>query len=552
MDNAPILFALNMAAAAALLIWAVRLVRTGFERACGGALRLWLRRSTANRASAAACGGIAAVLMQSSTAVAVLMAGFVSTGTIDSLAGIAIILGADLGSAVVALILNSDLSALMPLLLLSGVLLFLRSPRRQMRQIGRILIGFALIFLSLDLIRASSLPLVEGEVARNAMLYLADDPITAFFLAAIFAWLVHSSVAAVLLIATLADQSLLPGQAALAMVLGANLGGSFIAFVLTLKADAAVRRVVWSNLVLRGGGAALALALISQPMFSADMLGNGPGQQALHLHLAFNFALLVLCLPLVGPIMRLAELIIPEAAPDPGADIRRSALDMSVQNQPRRAFACAVREMVEIGDRVEVMLRQSIPLFDRYEEAQGRAMRNELEGIVKLSLDLRIYLAGVRTGDGDAEIGARGFELSGMAVNLEAAADMIAGKMVDLAQSKSMNNLSFSDEGWRELVDFHDTVLRNVQLGITVLMSEDVGLARELVEQKESVRAAAQRLERTHLERLQKGLTESIDTSAIHLDVVRSLKEVNSSFAMIAYPLLKKNGTLLESRLAGA
>ena len=106
--------------------------------------------------------------------------------------------------------------------------------------------------------------------------------------------------------------------------------------------------------------------------------------------------------------------------------------------------------------------------------------------------------------------------------------------------------------GWRELVDFHDTVLRNVQLGITVLMSEDVGLARELVEQKENVRDAAQRLERNHLERLQKGLTESIDTSAIHLDLLRSLKEVNSSFAMIAYPLLKKNGALLESRLAGA
>ncbi|MBK0398161.1 Na/Pi cotransporter family protein [Limibaculum sp. M0105] len=550
MESAPTLFVLNMAAAAALLIWAVRLVRTGFERAFGGELRLWLRRSTANRLAAAVSGGLAAILMQSSTAVTMLMAGFVSSGAIGGVSGLAIVLGADVGSAVVAMVLNSRLAAVTPLLMLTGVLIFLRSSRRQLRQIGRIFIGLALVFLSLDLIRASSLPLVESEGARTAMLYLAGDPVTAFVLAACFAWLVHSSVAAVLLFATLASEGLLPTEAALAMVLGANLGGSFIAVVLTLKADAIVRRVVWVNLALRGGGAAIALILVARSVIPTDIFGDDPGHRALLLHLAFNAALLLVCLPLVGVLMRVATAVIPAPRDARSGGVSRTALDTSLQDQPKRAFACAVRELVHMGNRTEIMLRQAIELFVRYDDVAAQAIQDEFRTVARMSLDLRIYLAGVRSRDGEGDFGTRAFDLSGMAMNLEAAADTIARKIVDLAYRMQDEKLRFSDDGWRELCDFHDRVLRNVQHGIAVLMSEDVGLARELVEQKEGIREAAQTLEHKHLQRLQQGLAPSIETSAIHLDLLRSLKAVNASFAMIAYPLLEESGALLESRLA--
>ncbi len=459
-------------------------------------------------------------------------------------------LGADLGSALVALILNSRIAVLTPLLLLSGVLIFLRSARRQLRQVGRILIGLALIFLSLDLIRASSLPLVDSEGAQAAMLYLADDPLTAFLIAALFAWLVHASVAAVLLFATLAAQGLLPVEAAFAMVLGANLGGSLIAFFLTLKADVTVRRVVWTNLLLRGGGAALAVLALSRFDLPIQLLGPGPGQQALNLHLAFNLALLVVFLPLVGPMMRAANRVIADPSATAAAGANHSLLDPTVQNQPKRAFACALRELVEMGNRIELMLREAFGLFDRYDEATAQRLRDEMQKVAQMSLDVRIYLSGVRSQDPEEDTGTRAFDLSGIAVNLEAGADAIARKMTGLARLKNSENVEFSVEGWRELSDFHDVVLRNVQHGITVLMSEDAGLARELVEQKEKVREIEQLLERKHLKRLRKGLAESIETSAIHLDLLRTLKMLNTSFAMIAYPVLQESGELLESRLA--
>jgi phosphate:Na+ symporter len=552
METTPLFFILNMAGAAALLIWAVRLVRTGFERAFGGQLRLWLRRSTATRVSAAASGAAAAILMQSSTAVAVLMAGFVSAGAIGGAGGLAIVLGADLGSAVVALILNTRLGIVTPVLLLVGVLIFLRSSRRQLRQIGRILIGLALVFLSLDLIRSASLPLVDSEGARSVMLYLANDTLTAFLIAALFAWLVHASVAAVLLFATLAAQGLLPAPAAFAMVLGANLGGSLIAFFLTLKSEVTVRRVVWLNLGLRGGGALLVLWALSSFDLPTHLLGVSAGTQALHLHLVFNFVLLLVCLPLIGPLTRTAERLIAAPHEKAGQGQARTALDPTVQDQPRRAFACALRELVRMGNRIEIMLRQVLPLFDRFDDAVAQQIQDEFVRVGQMSLDLRIYLAGVRSAEGNKEVGARAFELSAMAMNLEAGGDMIARKAVDLARRKSLDNLRFSEDGWRELSDFHDMVLRNVQHGIAVMMSENTGLARELVEQKEEVRNVARDLQSRHLERLRRGMTESIETSAIHLELLRALKSLNTSFAMIAYPQLRQSGDLLESRLAGS
>lgn len=550
MDTSPILVVLNLAAAAALLIWAVRLVRTGFERAFGGQLRLWLRRSTDNRLAATTTGTLSAILLQSSTAVAMLLAGFMAAGSVGSTAGLAVILGADLGSAIVAQILNSRIAVLTPLLLLVGVLFFLRSSRRSVRQIGRILIGLALIFLSLDLIRDASTPLSNSNAALSALTYLSGDPLTAFLLAAVFAWLVHSSVAAILLFATLAAQGVLPLGAAFAMVLGANLGGAFIAFVLTLKANVTVRRVITCNLLLRGGGAGLTLFLLYQ-FEGADLIpGATPVQQVLNLHLIFNFGLLVICLPFLGPVMRLAKMVIADASSlDPEAN-GRSALDPSVQNQPARAFNCAQRELVEMGNRIEIMVRDSMPLFDTYDDVVAQRLKKEKADIDRMALDLRVYLAGVRSDNPKVDTGTRAFDLSGVAVNLEAAADTITRKIVDLAKRKQAENVNFSEEGWRELSDFYDRVLRNVQHGIAVLMTEDGGAARELVQQKELVREIEKKLERAHLTRLRAGATETIETSAIHLDLLRALKMLNTAFATIAYPLLKESGELLESRLS--
>ena len=265
---------ISIAGAAALLIWAVRLVRTGVERGYAAPMRVWLRHSAQNRLLAAVTGMGAAVLLQSSTAVAVLISNFVSKGSLTTLAGLAIILGADVGSAIATQLLMIRQPLLIPLLILFGVVIFQRGEGTNARQIGRIFIGLALILVSLEMIRGASAPMITNPSTQAVMGYLGRDLLTAFIIGAVFAWGVHSSVAAVLLFVTLASQGLLSVAAAGAMILGANLGGACIAFVLTLAAPIAARRVIMANLLLRGGGAILAMSLIAAMPNLLDYLGK--------------------------------------------------------------------------------------------------------------------------------------------------------------------------------------------------------------------------------------------------------------------------------------
>ena len=549
LENSPIVIILNLAAAAALLIWAVRLVRTSFERAFSSQMRQWLKLTTGNRLTAAMTGVGISIMLQSSTAVALLLASFMPASAMSVSMGLAIILGADLGSAIVVQILSSRISLLTPLLLLSGVFFFMRTNRRVLRQIGRILIGLSLIFVSLGMISEASAPWANNAAIKNVFIYLSDDLLTGFVLASFLAWMMHSSIAAVLLFATLAANGVLPLNAAFAMTLGANLGGSFIAVFLTLKSDINIRKVVLANLLLRGGGALVALGLIHEFEFINHIFGATSQLKVLNFHLFFNAAVLLAGIILLTPASGFVAILLPEKQ-DAEELSMRSVLDLSVQNEPARAFACVRRELVDMGNRIENMLRDAMDLFENYDENIAERLRAEQRNIAKNAFDLRVYLSGIRSDDPSEDTGTRAFDFAGIATNLESGADAIGRKIVTLAKRMHHDRTHFSEDGRHELMDFYDKVLRNIQQGILVLMSEDVQTARELVAQKEMIRELNQKLERKHLTRLRQGLTETIETSAIHIDLLRSLKVLNTGFAMIAYPLLREHGALLKSRLA--
>ena len=552
-DTNILLFLLHIAGAAALLIWSVRLVRTGIERAFSVQLRRWLRRSSDNRALAVATGAASAMLLQSSTAVAILVSNFVSGGSIAAVVGLAILLGADVGSALVVQVLLVRQTFLVPLLLLVGVGLFLRAQQRRVRQTGRVLIGLALIFVSLDMIRVATLPLVENEGAATVMAYLSRDLLTAFFIGAGFAWIVHSSVAAVLLFVTLVAQGVLPQSAAVAMVLGANLGGSLIAYVLTLSAPIEARRMIMSNLALRGGGAGLVLVIVAVFEIPLTWLGESDASRIINLHLLFNIGLVLLVLPFIRPVIKLAEVTMKPRSADCAASIGpTSALDPAALASSDRALICATREIIRMGEMVEGMLRLAITLYVKWDDTTANAVAAREKQVRDIHFELKLFLAKLNSSGLDEKTSHYSMELSTLAANVEAAADTIARNMIGLSRRLDTEAVQFSKEGWEEITDFHDRVLNNAQLAIHLMMTQNPAEARELIAEKEDIRGVEQDLQRRHLGRLRDGFVESIATSNIHQETLRALKQINTSFSIVAHPILNETGDLLESRLLGS
>ena len=542
---------LHLAGAVVLLLWAVRMVRTGVERARGAALRRTLKRSKGGRIRAALAGIGIAVLLQSSTAVAILAAGFAASGVVTGSVAIATLLGADLGSALVVQILSFDLDWLIPILLLSGGTLFLKGMRREVRQLGRILVGVALVLVSLGMIAEATEPLRHSRALPAAIGYLSEDVVSAFLLGALFTWLVHSSVASVLLVATMAAQGLVPLELGVSLVLGANAGAGLIAVVLTRQSDPAAHRVTLANLAFRGLGAVTVLPLWHFHQPSLSVLGGGPAEELVALHVLFNAALLVVFLPFVGIADRLVRRFVPDRAAQEGPLGRRvSALDRSITGTPQLALASATREILHMAQIIEGMLSPVMDLYDSGDRERMKAIRRMDAEVNQAHSDIKLYLAEINRGELSDDDARRSMELSNVAINLEHVGDIIAKGLLKLADQKAAEQLVFSREGWRELGDLHDRVMANMQLALNVLVSGDVETARQLIAEKDRMRELERLSHERHLQRLQTGTVQSVETSEIHLETIRALKQINSLFASVAYPILTEAGELLETRLA--
>ena len=544
---------LHLAGAVALLLFATRMVRTGVERAYGDMLRLKLRLILKNPLLAVGAGAALAIALQSATAVALIVGSFAGSGIVSGQAGLLAVLGADVGSSLVVKLLSFDLSHLVPLCLVAGTVLFMSTQRRDLLQLGRILIGVGLLVLALRLIGEASEPLRESKLLPIIVNYLAGDPVTAFIFAAITTWLFHSSVAAILLVVALASRGLIPAELGVVLVLGANIGGGLIAVMLSRAMPAKARTVPLGNLIMRGCGAVLALALYALFKPPLAILGDTAPLQIVHAHIAFNVMLALFGMPIAGVVNRLAEKIVAmRADPDAAealAAAEISALDESAIATPSLALANATREVVRVCETVEIMLRSVIELYEHPDQSKINELAKLDDRVDRKHAAIKLYLAKV-TQHSLSEVEAlRCQELIGACVKLEQVGDIIVRNMLVHVQKKLDRGLTFTDEGWRELVTFHSAVLANARLAFNVLVSRDPATARQLVQEKDRLRALEKQSSLSHFDRLREGTAKSVETSSIHLDTIRDLKQINSLLASMAYPVLEEAGLLTGSRL---
>ncbi|YCI05746.1 Na/Pi cotransporter family protein [Ensifer sp. D2-11] len=545
---------LHLAGATVLLLYAVHLVRSGVENAYGTSLTRVLARGGERRIYAAASGTFLAVLLQSSTAVAMLASGLSASGYLTLNTSLAVLLGADLGSALVVRVLSFDLGWLSPLLLAAGGLLYLKGRSDKPRELGRMLLGIGFVLMSLKLIGEATLPLKQSDVLPAVVGYLAKDQVTAFAAAMLFTWIVHSSVAVLILILGFAAQGLLPVEGGLPLILGANLGSGLIAMWLTRGFSAEARRVAAGNLLFRAFGAAIALLVIGPLSAELQHLGATPAEQLVHFHLAFNACLVIVCLPLsqlaASAVTSLIKSDLKSSEDSDTLARRISALDQALLDSPDAALAAATREVLFMGEVVERMLCPVMELLEHPSPAKIEEIRR-LDGYVnRAHRDIKLYLAAIHRGVLDERQSRRGVELIDIAINLEHAGDIVSKTLVEIARDKLENGNNFSDEGWTELKALHASVRDNMRLAFNLLVSDDPAMARKLVREKERVRALVRESHERHLARLRAGRAESVESSNMHLEVARALKEVNSLLATLAYPILKQRGDLLESRLA--
>jgi phosphate:Na+ symporter len=540
------LLLLNLIGAGALLLWGLRMVRTGVMRCWGGALRRRLGDSVRNRFSAFLAGAGVTLLLQSSTATALMTASFAGRGLVTTAAALAIMLGADVGTGILAQLFSMRIEWLAPVLIAGGVILFLAARRTQPRDLGRTIVGIGIIMLALRLVGEAAAPLRESSALPLVLGALDSEPLLAVLLAAGLTVLSTSSLAVVLFIVTMVAGGVVHPSLGLALVLGANLGSGVTPLLASLGSGPEARRVPLGNLLFRLAGVAATLPFIQEITPLIASLDATPWRQVVDFHLAFNVALAAAFIGLTGPVARLCDKLQPSrpTPEDPG-----QARYLAEAEIPAVAIANAARETLRMGDMVEQMLRQSLQVFRTDDRNLLREVERLDDAVDTLHESIKLYLTDLmREGFGKSD-NKQLIEVLTVTTNLEHIGDIIDKNLMELAAKKIRHRLRFSDEGFGEITAMHARLLDNLRLALNLFISRDVKMARRLLREKVILRDMERAAFENHLHRLRRGLRETLETSSLHLDVLRDLKRINSHLTSVAYPILDDAGELIRSRL---
>jgi phosphate:Na+ symporter len=541
---------LNLLAAIALLVWGTHIVRSGVLRVYGASLRQVLRRSVGNRGTSFAAGVGVTGLLQSSTATALLASSFVSQGMITTSAALAVMLGADVGTALMVQFFSLNLAWLAPLLIVSGVVVYLSKKNERAGQIGKIVLGLGVMILALQMVTAATAPLTQASGVRVLFAQLSGDLLLDVLIGAALVVVSYSSLAVVLLVATLSATHVVPIEVALPIVLGANLGGGLLALLTTWKADAIARRVPLGNFLFKAAG--VAAAVLALPLVTPYLLQlqHDPQQLVVQFHLLFNIVLAIVFIRFTERFALIAERWLP--APRPTDMVGQPKyLDPVALDTPALALGNAAREAIRLADTVHEVLTGLLTVLKTNDLSLVEALRRKDDEIDRIYSAIKRYLAQVSREALDANEARRWTEIIQFTINLEHIGDIIERLLLDIAERKIQHKLSFSGAGMNEISDLHARLTSNLQLAVAVFLNGDLKSAQQLIAEKVAFRELELRYADRHLHRLFENTQQSVETSSLHLDLLSDFKRINSLICSVSYPILESAGVLAKTRVMG-
>jgi phosphate:Na+ symporter len=539
------LIVLDLMGGVALLLWGLHMVESGILRAFGSQLRQFLGKALNNRFAAFAAGLVMTALLQSSTATGLITASFVAEGLVELVPGLAIMLGANVGTTLIVFVLSFNIAAVAPIFFLIGLIAFRAGGHTRVKDLGRAAIGLGLMLLALHLLFDALAPAENAPAVRVMLDAIANDPVFCILIAAALTCAAHSSIAIMLLVMSLTYSNFITPFAALAFVLGANLGSALNPVLEAgRRNDPTSYRLPVGNLFNRIVGVALVVPFLHPIARTLSAFEPDAARMTAEFHLLFNAALALVFLGLLDPFASLLRKLFPprKGTDDPSAP---RYLDEGLIEAPSLALGDAARETLRVGDFVETMLRDVMRALLTNDRALVTQVSRMDRAVDKLSEAVKLYVTELTRGGLAERESQRATEIISFAINLEHMGDIIDKNLCQTALRKIKHNLQFSPDGAAELEAYHRRVLENFKVALVVFMSGDAAGARKLVADKAEMRNAELAAAERHLERLREGRPETVETTSLHLSVLRDLKRIHSHICSVGYPVLQSIGEVL-------
>ncbi|MBE3564669.1 MAG: Na/Pi cotransporter family protein, partial [Thermogemmatispora sp.] len=493
---------------ALLLLYGLRLLSEAMQRAAGPRLQKATMALAQRPFMAFGVGVVATALTQSSSATSSLLVELVNAELVPLTTAFVMILGTNVGSTLVVQLLAFHVTDYAIPIAGAGAALGLLTQHKPQRDLGQAAFGFGVILLGLAALQVGSAPIAASPITAEVLRSLMGAPLVLALLGLLLALAFASSAAAIGLVLVLTASGALSVFAALALLFGANIGSTLTALLTAISRPSVTgRRLALLHTGTKSLGAAIALALLPLLTSLLARLGLEPVWQVALTHLIFNLALAAVFVPLAAPVTRLVTLLLPEQENHYEQQLGPRYLDPEALASPAVALGQATREVLRMADIVTEMLRLSMLAFEK-PDARVPERINELDDqLDQLNAAIKRYLTQLDESRLTREQVQRELALLYIITDLEAIGDIIDRQMMRLARRKQRRQVAFSEEGWQDLLNYHDEVTEALEQALAALASQDTSLANDFFVRKAELSKMKRQLHLRHVRRLQSGLS---------------------------------------------
>ena len=531
----------------ALLLWGLRMVRTGVMRSYGTNIKRFARRSEGKIIPAFLSGLIVAALLQSSTAAVLISASFAGQSLIGVGTAFITMLGADIGTSVAVLIASQKFTTLAPFLLAVGIFGFISSKENKRQNVFRAIGGLGLILLALILISVTAGQLAELREFKSLLEVFKNQPVFFVILALVLTYLSYSSLAIVLLSVSFLATGVIGINESLYLVLGANLGSGMLPLISSWKSSELEKNPIIANLLVRSLCIILFYPFVS--VFSNFSLAYISFElvPAIY-HLTLNLFVAIIGIIFSKQLLTLSLSLFSENKNEDQLN-KHNILEADDFSMPAVSLANAKREALRMAEVSQNMVVSSLAVIkDDNETLRHEIIKNE-DTVDEFYDSIKLYIARILQEELSPKESQQALNILNFTTNMEHIGDIVNNSLMEISGRKIAKHIHFSKEGFSEIISIHEEVCANYDLAINTFVSNDCELARVLYEKKQELHKLEKRSVSKHLQRIGKGVADSLETSSMHIDVVRDFKRVNSLLSSIAYPILFASGEMLETRL---
>lgn len=527
----------------ALFLFGMNLMGTGLEKSAGNKLKRILETLTSKKINGLLMGMGVTAIIQSSSATTVMVVGFVNSGIMSLKQAIHVIMGANVGTTVTAWILSLTgiqgdnffiqllkPTSFTPVLALIGVILFIFIKNQKKKDIGLILMGFAVLMFGMEAMSAAVQPLAQVEGFRNIMV-LFSNPLLGVLLGAFVTGVIQSSSASVGILQALSATGQITMGAAIPIIMGQNIGTTVTALLSSIGTNKNARRAAIVHLYFNLIGTAIFVALfvLSGKLFDIVFYGQVANPVLIAIaHSVFNILCTSILLPFSGWLEKLAY----KTIKDDDKQDKISLLDSRLFSTPSIAINRAREVTEDMADTALSAIRQSMKLLGRYDEKAAEKTRAAEDQTDVYEDALGSYLVKLSSQSLSAQDATESAKLLYLIGEFERIADYaleIAGSAEEMHDKK----LHFSDEAAKELEVMCAAVDEIVEITVRAFKEDNFELAARVDPLEEVIDELKSTMKRHHVSRLQCNAC-TIEQGFIFSDLITAMERVSDHCSNVA------------------